>query len=98
MTPEDIAIKLTACEGNIDRLTGRVKSLEGDTRALNKLATSVELLAQSQADMKTSMQGLSTKVENLESEPGKRWKSLVALLGSVVVTAAVTYMLAKIGI
>lgn len=47
------------------------------TAALNRLATSVEVMAAKQDTMADTQDRLDGKVETLESKPAKRWESLM---------------------
>ena len=48
--------------------------------------------------MSANVNKLTTKVEALEAEPGKKWRDAVKTVISCVVTAVVVYILAKVGL
>ena len=77
MTHEEIAVKLEDHEHEIGSLKHRMKAAEEANRALNRLATAVEVLAARQSSMSDSMERLTGKVETLESKPARRWDTLV---------------------
>ena len=88
MTHEEIAVKLEDHEHEIGSLKHRMKAAEEANRALNRLATAVEVLAARQSSMSNSMERLAGKVEALESKPAHRWdafveKILFALAGAL---------------
>jgi len=80
MTHEEIAVKLEDHEHEIGSLKHRMKAVEEANRALNRLATAVEVLAARQSTMSNSMERLTGKVETLETKPARRWESLVEKL------------------
>ena len=80
MTHEEIAVKLEDHEHEIGSLTHRMKAAEEANRALNRLATAVEVLAARQSSMSDSMERLTGKVETLESKPARRWEALMEKL------------------
>lgn len=80
MTHEEIAVKLEDHEHEIGSLKHRMKAAEEANRALNRLATAVEVLAARQSSMSDSMERLTGKVETLESKPARRWEALMEKL------------------
>jgi len=80
MTHEEIAVKLEDHEHEIGSLKHRMKAAEEANRALNRLATAVEVLAALKNTMSNSMERLTGKVETLEANPARRWESLVEKL------------------
>lgn len=84
MTGEEMAVKLAETEARSKSNTHRLDHLEKSTEAINRLATSVEVMAKEQKhqteaikEVKTDLSDLSGKVEKIEAEPGNRWKTLV---------------------
>ena len=85
--------------------THRLDHLEKSTEAINRLATSVEVMAKEQKhqteaikEVKTDLSDLSGKVEKIEAEPGNRWKTLVEKVILLVTAAVVGYILARVGL
>lgn len=91
--------RLTETEARSKSNTHRLDKLEENTKAINRLATSVEVMATKQEQVASSvdkMDGtvsrLDEKVTALEAKPGKRWESMVdkviwAVVGAVIATA-----------
>lgn len=77
MTIEELAVKLTETDQRARSNTRRIDKLEQSTDALNRLATSVEVMAAKQDTMADTLDRLDGKVETLESKPAKRWESLM---------------------
>lgn len=77
MTPEEMAVGLEAVTQRCKSNPHRIDTLEASTSALNKLATAVEVMAARQETMSDTLSRLDSKVETLESKPGRRWESLV---------------------
>ena len=88
---------LVECEQRSKSNTKRIDKLEANYEALNKLTTSVEVMATKLDTMNESLKEVSDKVAEQASKPGKRWESIVEKVLLVVVSAVVVYALAKIG-
>lgn len=90
--------RLTEVEARSKSNTKRLDKLEESTEAINRLATSMEVMAEKQDRVADTVDRLDGKVANLESKPGKRWDSMVdkaiwALLGAMIV-----YILGQVGL
>lgn len=97
MTNEEIAVKLEEHEHEIGSLKHRMKAAEESNSVLNRLVTAVEVMATKQESTMQSVDRLTSKVEALEAEPGKRWKFVVEKAIYFVVAAVVGFMLANVG-
>ena len=98
MTQEEIAVKLEDHEHEIGSLKHRMKAAEESTGVLNRLVTAMEVMATKQENTMKSVDRLTTKVEALEAEPGKRWKFVVEKAIYFVVAAVVGFALAHVGL
>lgn len=105
MTNEEIAVKMSETDHRARSNTRRIEKLELQTEALEKLATSVELLVAEQKhqtaammDIKSDVAKLDQKVETLEQKPGKRWESVVEKVILTIVGAVIGYVLVKLGL
>lgn len=98
MTGEEMAVKLAETEARSKSNTHRIDKLEQSTEAINRLATSVEVMATKQDTMNENLDKIAGKVEQIEAEPGKRWKSVVEKVTLLVVAAVVGYILAQVGL
>ncbi|MBP3577715.1 MAG: hypothetical protein J6K15_06360 [Lachnospiraceae bacterium] len=105
MTPEETALKIAEVEHRSESNTRRIEKLELQTEALEKLATSVELLVAEQRhqteamlEIKSDVSKLDAKVETLESKPAKRWESVIEKIILALVGAVVGYFLVKLGL
>lgn len=98
MTNEEIAVRLESHDHEIGSLKHRVKAVEESNAVLNRLATAVEVMATKQESMSDSMERLTSKVEALEAEPGKRWKFVIEKALYFVIAALMGWTLAKFGL
>ena len=105
MTNEELTKKAFELDERITRHTEQIKTcfnrigdLTTITESVQKLAISVELLAHEQKDIGKKVDGLSTDLEEIKHRPGRRWESIVSVAITVVVTAMVTYALARAGL
>lgn len=74
---------------------------QADTKKLTEsvydLAASVKLLAASQKTTEQRVAQLTSDVETVKQRPAKKWDELVKTALTVLVTAAVTYFLTRVG-
>lgn len=94
---EDQIKTLVECDQRSKSNTHRIDKLEANYEALNKLTTSVEVMAAKLDTMNTNLKEVSAKVDDQAAKPGRRWESIVEKVLLVVVSAVVVYALAKIG-
>lgn len=76
----------------------RIDKLEKNTEVLNKLATSLQVMATKQDSMAGTLERLDTKVELLEAKPAKRWETVVEKIILGVVAGLVGAALAYFGL
>lgn len=80
------------------RNEGRIKVLEEHQEALHKLATSVELIAESQKRIESDVGALTGKVDALEDADGKKWRTLIAKAAEILLAAVFGFALARLGL
>lgn len=97
MEMEHLAIKLQEVTDKAARNEGRIKKLEGEHEILQKLATSVAVMAEKLNTMNSNVQNLTNKVDKLEEKPGKRWDGLVDKIIMTVAAAIVGFLVAHFG-
>lgn len=84
-----------------EQIKGALKRIDEQkqlTESVHKLATSVEILANSQRQMEKTVDGLSADIEEIKRKPAKRFDDAVGTVIAIVLTAIVTYVLSKIGL
>lgn len=94
----DYEHRITELEQQTKSNKRRIDALERSTDALNRLATSVEVLATKQSNMLSTLNRLDDKVETLEGKSGKRWDGLMDKLFWIILSAAIGYTLAQFGL
>lgn len=92
MTMEELALKHQQTEDRSLRNEGRIKKLEEKNEALSSLATSVAVLAEQMKTMNVSVNALTSKVEEIEAKPGKRWDSVIAAVISAIVAGVIGFV------
>lgn len=90
--------RLADVENRSKSNTRRLEKLEESTEAINKLATSLQVMATKQDGMAETLDRLDTKVGMIEAKPGKRWDSIVEKIILAVVAALVGAFLAHFGL
>ena len=105
MNPDEMAVKLTQLDERSKSNTHRLDAMEGQITAVNKLATSVELLVQENKhqtealkEVKDDVTSLTGKVEAIEQKPGKKWESIAEKVLWALVAAVIGFALAHIGL
>ena len=89
--------RLAAVEQRAKSNTHRLDKLEESTQILNRLATSMEVMAQRQEQVADTVDKLDCKVTALENKPAKRWEALADKALWSVCAAVIGFILAKLG-
>lgn len=98
MEETEIAGRLSAVEQRSKSNSHRLDELKKQTEAVNALATSVAVMAERVEATGEKVDSLCSDVQELKSEPGKRWKSVVERVIYIVVAAVVGFILARLGL
>ena len=90
--------RLTEVESRSKSNTKRLDKLEESTEAINRLATSMEVMVVKQEEVADTVGKLDKKVTDLEAKPAKRWDALVEKIIMTLAAAVVGYIVAKLGL
>lgn len=90
--------RLTQVEERSKSNTKRIDKLEEQTAAIDKLATSMAVMAEKQDETNTIVTKLDGKVTALEAKPAKRWDALVEKVVWAVVSLVIGYLAAQLGL
>ena len=90
--------RLTAVEQRSKSNTHRIEKLEGSTEAINRLATSMEVMVNKQEQVAETVDKLDSKVSAIESKPIRRVDGLVDKIVWSVCAAVIAYLLSQIGL
>lgn len=90
--------RLTDVEALAQHNKEDIEQLKSSTEAINRLATSMEVMATKQEQVATTVENLDHKVTALEEKPAKRWDSLVDKIIWAVAGAVVAFILTRIGL
>lgn len=90
--------RLTEVETRSKSNSHRLDKVEASTEAINRLATSMEVMAQRQEQVVEKVDKLDTAVTALEEKPGKRWDGLVDKIVWAVAAALIGFALAQLGL
>ncbi len=97
--------RLTEVEERSKSNTHRIDKLEHTTEAINRLATSMEVMVSEQkhqtsamSEIRNDVAKLDEKVEAIEQKPAKRWDGLVDKIIWAIVAAVITYVLTNVGL
>lgn len=90
------------CQEKYDEINNsqnrRLDALESDVKQIHSLTISVEKMAVSLEQMAKELAKQGEKLDEIEAEPGKKWKQAVWIVITVVITAIITYSLSQLGI
>lgn len=90
--------RLTQVEQRSKSNTHRLEKLEESTEAINRLATSMEVMVSKQEQVAETVEKLDGKVTALEEKPVRRMNDLVDKVIWAVCAAVITFVLARIGL
>lgn len=90
--------RLTSVEQRSKSNMHRIEKLEGSTEAINRLATSMEVMVSKQEQVAETVEKLDGKVSAIESKPIRRFDGLVDKIVWSVCAAVIAYLLSKIGL
>lgn len=90
--------RLTQVEQRSKSNTHRLEKLEESTEAINRLATSMEVMLSKQEQVAETVEKLDGKVTALEEKPVKRVDNLVDKIIWAVCAAVITFLLAQMGL
>ena len=90
--------RLTQVEQRSKSNTHRLEKLEESTEAINRLATSMEVMVSKQEQVAETVEKLDGKVTALEEKPMKRVDGLVDKIIWAVCAAVITFVLARMGL
>jgi len=77
--------------------THRLDKMEERQDNLDKLVSSVSVMAEKQERMEGDIGEIKTDVKSLAEKPAKRWESVVDKVLMVIVGAIAAYAIAKLG-
>ena len=90
--------RLTEVEERSKANTLRLDKVEKKQTVLEKLATSVEVLATRQSNVEDDVKEIKNSVKVLEIKPAKRWESLVEKAILTIAASLIGFVLAQIGL
>ena len=90
--------RLTEVEERSKSNTHRLDEMEKRQDNLDRLATSVSLLAEREERMENDVKEIKSDVKSLAEKPGKRWEAIVDKVIWAVLAAVIAFMLGRIGL
>ena len=90
--------RLTEVEERAKSNSHRLDEVEKRQTDLEKLTSTVEVLALREKNVEADVKEIKTDVKNLSDKPGKRWDNLVDKIVWAVAAALIAFILSKIGL
>ena len=76
----------------------RIDNLEEEQKELRNLTAAVSAMVAEQKNMRNDLTEMKTDVKEIKEKPAKRWDMTADKVLTLVITAIVAFMLAKIGL
>lgn len=89
--------RLTEVEARSRSNAHRLDEVEKRQDSLDDLVSTVKVLADREKRVEDDVGEIKNDVKEMKEKPGKRWDGVVEKVILIVVTAVVTFVLAKIG-
>ena len=90
--------RLTEVEEGLKANALRLDKVEKKQTVLEKLATSVEVLATRQSNVEDDVKEIKNTVKALEIKPARRWETLIETATGLVLAAVIGFIFARIGL
>ena len=94
----DMEHRLTEVEALSKSNAHRLDDVEKRQDNLDKLTTSVSLLAEREERMESDVKEIKSDVKTLAEKPAKRWEAVVEKALLAIVAAVVAYFLGRMGL
>ena len=105
MNDEQIIKELAETTSRSKSNTHRIDKIEKDHEAINKLATSVAVMAKEQEGMRCdisdtaeAVKSVKAGIDEINGKAGKRWEAVVEKVILVIVGAVIAWVRARLGI
>lgn len=89
--------RLTDVENRAKSNTHRLEELERRQDNIDKLASSVEVLAVREKNVEDDVKEIKNDVKLLTSKPAQRWDSMIDKVIMLIVGGIIAYILSKLG-
>lgn len=93
----DLEHRITEIDDRSKENARRIERISTRQDALDKLVTSVEVLATREKQVEADVKEIKTDVKSLTDKPAKRWDALVEKIILTVTAAVIGFILAKSG-
>lgn len=90
--------RLTALESRSKSNQYRLDEMEKRQADLEELTSTVKVLVVREENVENDVKEIKNDVKTLTSKPGQRWEKVVETIATIVVSALVGFILAKIGL
>lgn len=92
MDLEKLALEHQETKDRSLRNEGRIKKLEREHEVLQQLATSVAVMAEQMKTMNDNVDGLTKKVDEIESKPAEKWDKLISTIIGALAGAFIAWI------
>ena len=97
VTQAEYRERMARIEDEDRRQNHRIEKLENVVSSLNDLTASVREMAVTLGGMQKELEKQGKRLEVIEAEPGDKWHKATWTIVTVIITAAITFFLSRIG-
>lgn len=98
VTREVCEVRCKRLEDEDARQNHRIDKLEQTVEKIHELATATEKMADNMSKMLEEQKLQGQRLSTLESRDGQKWRKVAEVVGTVILTAAVTAVLMLVGL
>ena len=98
MEMHEITERLVAVEKRSKSNSHRLDALEKQNEIINRLATSMEVMALEQKNMGGQLTEVVEDVKELKAEPARKWRFVVEKALYIIISAVLGFVFARIGL
>ena len=95
MENHEFAERLVAVEERSKSNSHRLDALEKQNEIINRLATSMEVMAHEQKNMGDQLSEVVDDVKELKAEPAKKWRFVIEKVLYIIISAVLGFVFAQ---
>lgn len=83
---------------SIESIQKDIERIEGEIKNIKELTVAVKEIAFETRKSREDINDINDRLKDVESKPAKNWNDLVSKIFACIVTAVMTFLLAKFGL
>lgn len=98
MNLDELGQGLVRLDERVNAHEQRIKGLEGLTKAVSELASSMQAMVIKQEGFGRQVESLTADIQSIKEKPSKRWDSIIDKCITAAAAALIGYLFSKLGI